>query len=254
MNPNRYLERMGLVEPLFHSVEHDLETLQRLHRQHLMRVPFENLDIHLKRRFTLDAPALYDKIVERRRGGFCYELNGAFAWLLRELGFHVSLLSARVIGKDGRPGPGFDHLALLVQLDERWLADIGFGDNFLDPLKLDSEEPHFDGLVTHRVVQRDTSAFALERQSPEKSWAPQYVFTTQPREMADFDARCAYHQTSPDSHFARERLCTLATAEGRITLAGLTFIETVGGRRTETKLAGEGEWRRALVDLFGVRL
>lgn len=250
MNPNRYLQRIGCHGP----VEFGHETLRRLHRQHLLRVPFENLDIHLRRPFTLQTPALYDKIVARRRGGFCYELNGLFAWLLRELGFDVSLHSARVVDSDGRPGPEFDHMTLLVQLEERWLADVGFGESFLDPMKLDSEEASFDGHTTHRIARRSPSSFALERLESGQKWAPQYLFTTRPRRIDEFDERCVYHQSSPDSHFTRKRVCTLATSEGRITLAGLTLIETVGDERRETTLAGEAEWRRTLQDVFEVEI
>lgn len=254
MKARRYLERIGWNGAAPGELVPGAGTLRRLHRQHLFRVPFENLDIHLKRRFTLDTPALYDKIVERRRGGFCYELNGAFAWLLGELGFDVRLLSARVCGEDGEPGPEHDHMALLVRLEERWLADVGFGDNFLDPLRLDSEEPHFDGLASHRILRRDASTFRFERLSPSGSWRPEYVFTTRPRRMPEFDDRCLFHQTSPESHFSRKPMCTLARENGRITLAGLTLIETVVGRRTERELAGEAEWRRTLREVFGVEL
>ena len=85
-----------------------------MHRAHLLAVPFENLDIHLGRPISLDQDALFGKIVTRRRGGFCYELNGLFALLLRELGFEVTLLSAGVARADGGFGPEFDHLTLLV--------------------------------------------------------------------------------------------------------------------------------------------
>jgi N-hydroxyarylamine O-acetyltransferase len=128
-----YLQRLhytGLTVPT-------AETLRALHQAHLLAVPFENLDIHLGRTIALDEGAFYRKIVERRRGGFCYELNGLFAALLRRLGFDVTLLSARVVGADGRFGPEFDHLTLLVQLEERWLADVGFGEGFREPLRLD---------------------------------------------------------------------------------------------------------------------
>src|SRR5215213_4881753 len=127
-------------------------TLRELHRAHLLAVPFENLDIHLGRPIILDQEALFDKIVTRRRGGFCYELNGVFALLLRELGFDVTLLAAGVARANGSFGPEFDHLTLLVKSpstdpttrnlqstiynlqSEMWLADVGFGDSFRAPL------------------------------------------------------------------------------------------------------------------------
>src|SRR3989337_113684 len=115
MDPNTCLARIGAVRPLAPSAE-ALSSLQVAHGLH---VPFEILDIVIGRSISLELPAIFDKIVSRRRGGFCYELNGLFAWLLRELGFDVTLLSARVAGGDGGFGPEFDHLILLVQLDER---------------------------------------------------------------------------------------------------------------------------------------
>ena len=120
-----YLERLGFTAP----PQPTIEGLRRLHTAHLARVPFENLDIHLGEKILLEPEALVAKIVERRRGGFCYELNGAFSTLLQALGFDVTLLAARVHNA-GVLGPPFDHMCLRVDLDEPWLADVGFGDNF----------------------------------------------------------------------------------------------------------------------------
>ncbi len=250
MDLDRYLERIGVQGP----VEPDLATLRRLHRQHLLRVPFENLDIHRGRPLALDPPALFDKIVRRRRGGFCYELNGLFAWLLREVGFHVSLLNGRMLAEDGRPGPDFDHMALLVELEQRWLADVGFGDNFLEPVSLDSGSPHVEDGAAYRVVPWSGSTFALERREPGQAWTLQYLFDTVPHAIADYEERCVYHQTSPDSHFTQKRLCTLATPDGRITLSELRLIESAAGRRRETELSGEAQWHQALGERFGIEL
>src|SRR5215213_6707253 len=135
MDVQAYLRRINYRGELAPTVA----TLRELHRAHLLAVPFENLDIHLGRAILLDQDALFDKIVTRRRGGFCYELNGLFALLLRELGFEVTLLSAGVARAGGGFGPEFDHLTLLVKVPSAeamalylpsasWLADVGFGD------------------------------------------------------------------------------------------------------------------------------
>src|SRR5437763_9773497 len=124
MNVTAYLERINYHGPTAPTAE----TLGELHRAHMLAVPFENLDIHLGREIVLDDERLYAKIVERRRGGFCYELNGAFAALLRSLGFSVKKLAAGVARADGTFGPLFDHMALVVELEERWPASVGFGD------------------------------------------------------------------------------------------------------------------------------
>src|ERR1017187_10297680 len=130
LNLLAYLERIGYSG----STEPSAETLRALQRAHMLAVPFENLDIHLGRPIVCDEDRFLHKIINERRGGFCYELNGAFAALLRALGFKVTLLSARVAGSDGSASPEFDHLTLRVDLDEPWLADVGFGDSFIEPL------------------------------------------------------------------------------------------------------------------------
>src|SRR5580765_7650435 len=118
MDTAAYLARIGFTG----SARPDAETLRGLHLAHLYTVPFENLDISLGRQICCDEERFLHKVVDLRRGGFCYELNGAFAALLRELGFRVTLLSARVAHEDGSASPEFDHMALLVDLEETWLA------------------------------------------------------------------------------------------------------------------------------------
>jgi N-hydroxyarylamine O-acetyltransferase len=114
-----------------------LETLRGLHKKHLLSVPFENLDIHLGRPIVLSEEAFYEKIIRDHRGGFCYELNGSFAALLTRLGFKVTMLSARVASRSGGFSPEFDHMTLLVAFKGRWLVDVGFGDSFTEPKRLD---------------------------------------------------------------------------------------------------------------------
>jgi N-hydroxyarylamine O-acetyltransferase len=218
----------------------------------MFAVPFENLDIGLGRKIICDENRFLHKIVDERRGGFCYEMNGAFAALLRELGFRVTLLSARVTGSDGNDGPEFDHMALRVELEQDWLADVGFGDSFVDPLRLKPglEQEQFGR--RYRITSGNNQ-FQLEANADD-AWKKQYVFTLQRRELSEFASMCHYHQTSPDSHFTRKELCSLATPEGRITLTGDKVIETLNGLREERVLQGNEEWRAVLRDRFGVSL
>jgi N-hydroxyarylamine O-acetyltransferase len=227
-------------------------TLLSLHRAHLLAVPFENLDIHLGRTIVCDEAHFLHKIVNERRGGFCYELNGAFAALLRALGFPVTLLSARVPCADGSDGPEFDHLTLRVDLDQPWLADVGFGDGFLEPLRLNTsvEQPQIGRI--YRLTDAE-GVFRLEVMTDDR-WKKEYSFTLQPRQLSDFAAMCRYHQTSPDSHFTGNRICSRATAEGRVTLSNDKLIETQNGVRNERVLAGDQEWREILHERFGVTL
>lgn len=248
MKVEAYLKRIGYDGPL----EPGAGTLGRLHKAHLLSVPFENLDIHLGRPIVLDENRIINKIVAEGRGGFCYELNGAFCALLRALGFEVAMLSAGVARAGGGFDPPFDHMALLVQLEEPWLADVGFGDCFLEPLRLNErgEQPRGDGV--YRLIE-EAAHIVLQRREQD-SWKPQYRFTLQPYHLADFNDMCRYHQTSPESPFTQRRTCSRATAEGRITVTGMRLIETARGHKTERALADDTQWRAALREHFGIEL
>jgi N-hydroxyarylamine O-acetyltransferase len=216
----------------------------------MLTVPFENLDIPLNQKIILSLPSLYEKIVLRKRGGFCYELNGLFNWLLEQIGFEVTLHSARV-STNGNEGPEFDHLVLLVHLETTWLADVGFGDLFLEPLQLDvNPSPKQQG--KQFILSQKGGIWTLRKHHPGSNWEPQYSFSLVPRRLPDFEEMCEYHQTSPDSSFTQKRLCTIATENGRITLSELKLITTDGGESEELELKSGDQYRQVLKDLFGV--
>jgi N-hydroxyarylamine O-acetyltransferase len=247
MDAAAYLERIGYSGPL----ALDAETLRRIHVAHLSAVPFENLSIHRGEPIVLDDEALFEKVVRRRRGGFCYELNGLFAALLRSLGFDVTMLSAGVMGEQGEFGPEFDHMTLLVTLADRWLADVGFGDGFREPLLLDSRADQAQG---GRNYQIDAAGdrLVLMRRDEDGRWAAQYRFSLEPHAYADYAAMCHYHQTSPSSPFTQRRVCSLATEDGRITLSERRLITTSGGDRRERELTDEREYALVLRERFGL--
>ena len=248
MDIQAYLQRINYTGSLVPSAE----TLRVLQMAHLQTVPFENLSIHSGEPIVLDDEALFEKIVRRRRGGFCYELNGLFAALLRALGFDVNMLSARVANAEGIFGPDFDHMTLLVTLTERWLVDVGFGDSFLEPLKLDEESEQIQGHRAYRIVSEDECLTLMQR-SNDDEWRQQYCFTLRQYQYSDYAEMCRYHQTSPQSHFTKARICSRATPEGRISLSDLRFITTLaGGERQERILTNQKEYATILRDHFGV--
>lgn len=251
MDINRYLQRLNYSGPK----DPTAETLRQLHLAHLQTVPFENLSIHAGEPIVLNDEALFDKIVARRRGGFCYELNGLFAGLLRGLGFGVVKLSARVANDKGEFGPDFDHMTLLVTApdapDLRWLADVGFGDCFNEPLLFDSRAEQLQGSRTYRIGA-EADHLQLWQREAEGEWKPQYRFTTTPHEYPDYEEMCRYHQTSPESHFTKARVCTRLTPDGRITLSALRLISTRNGIREERSLADEKAYQQSLQDNFGI--
>lgn len=235
-----YLDRIGLPGP----ATADLAELQWAH---LQRVPFENLSIHLGEPIALDTAALFDKIVTRRRGGFCYELNGLFGRLLTALGHDVEMLSAGVFGPRGL-GPPFDHMVLRVGES---LVDVGFGRHSARPLRIAPGVDQSDLLGTFRVAAADDGDLDVLRDGE-----PQYRVEPRPRRIADYVPTCWWQQTAPTSHFRKGPVCSLQTTDGgQVTLAGRTLIETSGtGQRVEAALTSDSAVLAAYRDHFGMAL
>jgi N-hydroxyarylamine O-acetyltransferase len=240
-----YLSRIGAVRPAFP----DATALRELQLRHLRTVPFENLSIHLGEPIVLDEAALVAKVVQRRRGGFCYELNGAFAALLTALGYRVTILAARVLLDPERIGPLFDHLALRVELAEPWLVDVGFGSFCRYPLRLDERGDQQDPDGTFRVVEREYGDLEVLRDGQ-----PQYRVEARPRVLADFGPTCWWQRTSPESHFTQSLTCSRLTGDGRITLSGDRLIRTVDGNRKEETLGSDADVLAAYQTHFGITL
>ena len=275
-----YLDRIGAARP----AEPDTAALRSLHRAHLLAVPFENLSIHLREPISLEHGELIGKIVTRRRGGFCYELNGAFALLLGALGFDVRLLAARVFNDD-RIGPPFDHLALLVHTidgDGPWLADVGFGDHSELPLRFGERGQQDDPAGSFRLADAGPGPCSVNgveqrgehgRGGAAPGWAgavpgdrgaadidvirngqPQYRIELRERALADFRPTCWWHQTSPESSFTRGTVCSRLTAGGRVSISGRTLILTADGTRTRRELPSDDAALAAYRDHFGIVL
>ena len=244
MDVDSYLERIAYDGPR----EPGEATLVALHRAHMLAVPFENLDIHLGVENVLDPEHVFDKVVTRRRGGWCYELNGSFARLLEALGFVVTRYSAAVVLSDP-PSPDFAHLTLRVDLDRPWLADVGFGASFTRPLRLDDDGNQERDGNTYRLAPLPDGRMVLHEND-----SPQYAFALEPRRMDEFAEMCVLQQTTPGSHFLAAPICSRATADGRVSLSGMRVITTTADGRSERELESEDERAAVLRDLFGVDL
>jgi N-hydroxyarylamine O-acetyltransferase len=246
--PDAYLARIAVPRP----VVLDAAALRDLHRAHQVAVPFENLSIHLGEPISLAEADLIDKIVTRRRGGFCYELNGAFARLLECLGAEVRRVSARVYSRDGTLGPPFDHLALLVRLPDGtgpWLADVGFGSHSTYPLRADDEDEQADPGGRFRLARTPDGDIDVA-----KDGQPQYRLELRERALADFVPTCWWQQTSPQSHFTGSVICSRLTDEGRISISGRRLIRTAGGQHIEQNLPDDKAVLAAYRDHFGIDL
>ena len=233
------------------STEPTLETLRGIHRAHLLTVPFENLDIHRNKPIVLNEAALFEKIVVNRRGGYCYELNGLLASLLREMGFDVTMFSSNVI-HGGIPAE-IDHLTLLIQLDDRWIVDVGFGDSSRLPLRLEVGGEQYGVGQRYRFTQADGRRI-LWSGAENNSWYDEYSFdiAMTPLTLPDFENANRYYQTAPKSWFVQGRICSRAMEDGRISLTGDMLIVTRNGQREETPIDDEQAFVRALNEHFGI--
>lgn len=249
MDRDAYLRRIGLVGA---NLKPDAASLRLLQRLHLLAVPFENLDIHWKRRITIDTAKFYDKIVGEKRGGFCYELNGLFDEMLRDLGFETRIVSARVHDGKGNFSPEYDHAAIIITIDgDEYLADVGFGAFTAEPLRFAVDIEQQDANGTFIIRRRDDGYFQVDKQD-DNGWRAEYMFKPQGLDLSEFSDRCDFQQNSPDSHFKKGKLCSIMTENGRKTLTDKSFIITVDGEKTEKAVGSNSAFERTLADEFGI--
>ncbi len=244
----RCLNRLGYRG----ATDPSLETLKALQQAFLLTVPFENLDIHLGRPIELEPQKIYRKIVDRRRGGFCYENNTLFFELLRHIGFPVARLSARMV-KEGTAGPEFDHLVLNVTLDQNYLVDVGNGQSCREPLDLTGRMTATSEGFTYRIAPHG-EALALLYQKKNEPWKPRFLFSTVAHQLEAFGPMCQHTQTSPESTFTQHRLATLALPDGRVTIKDRQLTIAHQTHRTVTELASAAAVAEALHRHMGITL
>lgn len=240
-----YRRRIGADGPL----TADLATLRRLHAAHMRAIPFENSSVRFGEPVSVDPAAAVRKLGIDGRGGFCYELNGAFAELLREVGYAVEHLDARVYGETA-VGPHFDHLALRVTLDEPWLVDVGFGYSFAEPLRVVVGVEQDDPMGAFRLVEMD-DGLDLEWRHRDGRWVPHYRVGLEAQPIEAFAARCAELQTDPDSPFVEDWSCSRIVDGAGVTLMGGRFVDSTGRERIDI-VPDEAQTIAILADHFGI--
>lgn len=245
MDVAAYLSRIRLAG----DIAPNLVNLEKLQRAHLTWVPFENLHVYHRRGVETTPEWSVPKIVDRGRGGWCFELNGAFGTLLEALGYEVARLGAVVLFGDTDAFPVPDHLTLRVQLDRPYLVDVGFGESFIKPLPLDSEGPHNGGTgqFGFEFNGDETTLLAFEDGTP----VPQFCFDSTPRVPADFDQSSRKLQTQPTSRWTETPFATRLLDGGpdRVTLLSDRIKFLRNGNWTEEPVA-EADWAALLDQWF----
>jgi N-hydroxyarylamine O-acetyltransferase len=241
-----YLRRIGYAGDL----EPTGQTLARLHRAHVAAIPFENADIMVGRGVAVDLPSIQDKLVNRRRGGYCFEHGSLLAAVLEQLGYRVDRLLARVGGEhDART-----HLVLRVHVgQECWLADTGFGTGLIEPLRFNNGTPASQYGWTYRLDTAGEHRWQLrERQNGQ--WATLYRFDDQPQYAADIVVANHFTSTYPGSHFVRQLVVIRKDTSSLRRLTGRRLSIARPGHAGDERQLTDAEFADALTENFGLQL
>ncbi len=249
MNINDYINRINYNGDLIPN----FDVLKDLQRIHLLNVPFENLDIHYGNLIVLDIEKIYHKIVVKRRGGFCYELNGLFYNLLKAIGFDSKIISARAYNiKKENFGQEYDHLAIIVKLNQvEFLVDVGFGEFAFHPLKLEMGSIQSDSRGNFVIEEFENGYYKVSKIDGETK-SIVYIFTKKKRAFTEFAEMCNYHQTSSNSHFTQKKLISKPTENGRITITGNTLKITERREVIKEHQFAKEEFGKQLLECFNI--
>ena len=250
-----YLRRIGYSGPL----DANEATLTALYRAHLGRIPFENLDVFLRRAVSVDLESIQQKIVGRGRGGYCYEQAQLFGALLERLGFSVDRLLARV-GPDGEPAKARTHLTLRVQAGTGvWLADVGFGSSPPAPLSLrryrSGGPQQVDGWIYELTPDQENGDEVWKlREYQAGQWVTLHRWDDAPVHPIDVVLSNHYTSTHPDSWFTRLPIITRRDPDAIRSIVGRSYTITRPGHVKERRELTDAEFAQALTTEFALTL
>lgn len=248
----QYLTRIGLPTDLPCTVE----TLSRIVRAHFYTVPYENLDILAKKPLQLSPDALFDKIVVRRRGGFCFELNEALGNLLQGLGFSVTHLTARfLIGEPADVVPMRRHHIVIVHMpDGDYVCDAGvMREAPRMAFRLAADVIQNDGVCDYRLKKDPFYGWILYQRTGDKPFEAVYGFTMEEQVNTDFVMPCFYCEKHPDSPFNKDVMVGIFTEDGGWNLRGDELKRIENGRVVEKRTIAPEERATVLETYFGLK-
>jgi N-hydroxyarylamine O-acetyltransferase len=238
-----YYDRIGFTD----EARADVATLRALHRAHLQAIPYDSLDVQLGRPVSLDPEAAFDKIVVRRRGGWCYEMNGLFGAVLQQIGFKVTRMAGAAVRELRGDFMNASHLVLLVEAeslpDGPWIADVGFGDGALEPFPLAEGAMSFEG-YDFRLERLDERWWRFHNH--EFGGAKSFDFVVEPAEQAQLQEKCDWLHDAPDSPFVQNLICQRYRGGEILQLIGRSFRRIEGGVKQERLIESAEE----LVDVL----
>ena len=247
MRLETYFDRIGYTGPATPT----LDVLGDLLRAHILSVPFENLDVQLGQSLTIEPEAAFDKIVNRNRGGWCYEHNGLFGWALSEIGFDVTRVAAAVMRADRGNIADNNHLTLLVRTDDKdtWLVDVGFGGSMIAPIQL-REDEHDQAPFRIGLRQLDANRWQFWEDAGDGEFS--FDFAAEAADEAALDRKCRYLQTSPDSSFVLNLVAQIRLPDAHTTLRGKVFSQASSEGIATRILESPDELVTTLREQFGL--
>ncbi|MDE2498980.1 MAG: arylamine N-acetyltransferase [Alphaproteobacteria bacterium] len=248
MNIDAYLERIGFAA----SVRPDLSTLAALHRAHLLAIPYENLDVQLGRPLTIEPASIFEKMVTNRRGGWCYEMNGLFGWALQQLGFKVTRSAGAVMRDVSGDASIGNHLVLKVEFDDGvYLADVGFGDGPIDPIRV--APGTFVSHGFHFALSHEAQGW-WRLHSHKGSGAPSFDFNLTEADESLLARKCDWLQTAEESVFVQNAVCQRHTPRGISVLRGRVLRDLTPDGHQDRLIADAGDYSAVLNKVFGLDL
>jgi N-hydroxyarylamine O-acetyltransferase len=234
MNLEAYLRRIGFAG----SPKPDLSTLTALQLAHINAIPFENLDVQLATPPDLNPEAMFDKLVVRGRGGWCYEMNGVLGWALREIGFDVVRLAGGVMRERMGDRQIGNHLCLLVRLEQDYLADVGLGSALVQPIPLRAAE-HDSAPFDVGLSRVDGEYWRYSERAYGDTFS--FDFRAEPADETLLAAKCEWLGTHPDSNFIANLVAQKRQGARHVTLRGkvVTEISADGVKRATVQSADE---------------
>lgn len=243
-----YLARIGIERPR----QADLAALRAIHRAHLLAIPYENLDVQLGTRLTTSPSDAFEKLVRRKRGGWCYEMNGVLGWALEQLGFRVTRGAGAVMREVSGDQVIGNHLVLRVDLDECvYLADAGFGDGPIEPFAV-AERSFSDGRFEFALSDIGNGWWRLHNHP--LGAAKSFDFTLQRGSEDQLARLCDFLQTAPVSPFVQNLVCQRHTTDGLVVLRGKVLRRITPVETKERILASADELVSVLESAFGLHV
>ncbi len=248
MRLQRYLDRIGVDKP----TRPDIATLRTVHRAHALSLSYENLDVQLGRPVNRDIEIIFDKIVGRRRGGWCYEMNGLLGWALKEIGYEVTYLAGGVMRDIQGDWVIGNHLVLLIRIGtDDWIGDVGFGDGLIDPVPL--RDGPIDGHPLQATIQSIGDGWRRYANDP-RTGGPTFDFNPAVSDESLLEKNCQFLQTNPQSPFVQNAVVQRWKGGTHLSLRGRVLRESSLGSERRSLIHSAEEYVTTLSSAFGIDL